>query len=51
MKFVFDYRGSSVQASVRGEYELKSLKQTGCNEFRSEPTGTECLLSAIRRKA
>lgn len=39
MKFVFDYRGSSVQASVRGEYELKSLKQTGCNEFRSEPTG------------
>ena len=39
MKFLFDFSQNSPIVSLKGKFTLDELKQTGCNEFRSEPTG------------
>lgn len=39
MKFLFDFSGDSPSISLRGQYTLEELKQAGCIEFRTIPTG------------
>lgn len=50
MKFEFRFKEKGPPVSVRGEYTLEELKQTGCTEFRAVPTGNWIATRNGRRK-
>ena len=50
MRFIFSFGGKDPQVSVKGEYSLEDLRQKGCNEFRTVPTGKWIETKNGRRK-